>query len=235
MSHIATRRVFALFVTLSMGATSLVAATQAGAETPPGHSHQDPAFDQGPRRFAVLNGTSGRVRFAEPSCSPEAQAFINQGIGQLHGFLNYESERSFRQAAYLEPTCVMAYWGMAMANVIWTTHEERALAFVQNARERLTEQNSDRERRYINAVESIQSDRSGLQLATKLREIWQRYPDDLDAKAFYIMTVWWKNLHAQMGYGGSTTRERNWPLHQLAREVLAAEPLHPVHHYVVHM
>lgn len=225
-------KVLALFIILS---SALLGAGNLFAETPPGHSHQGPAFDHGPRRFAVVNGNSGPIRFAEESCSEEARAFINQGIGQLHGFLNFESERSFRQAAYIEPSCAMAYWGMAMANVIWATSETRALEFVQNAAERLSERNSDRERRYIAAVESLRADRSGLQFALTLRDIWQRYPGDLDAKAFFVMTVWWKNLYSQVGINGSTVQERNWPLYQLAKQVLAVEPLHPVHHYVIHM
>ena len=54
--------------------------------------------------------------FEITTSDPQAQKFFNQGIGQLHGFWNFEAERSFRQVAALDPKCAMAYWGMAMAN-----------------------------------------------------------------------------------------------------------------------
>jgi len=233
MKKLARASSLGIFSLLSLFLTLLT--NTAVSEPDPGHSHQGPAFDHGPRRFAVLSHATGPINFAEESCSQDARDFINQGIGQLHGFLNFESERSFRQAAYIEPTCAMAYWGMAMANTIWATNGDRALEFNRNAADRLGEANSDRERRYIDAVQSIESDRSGFAFANHLRNIWRTYPEDLDAKAFYVMTVWWKGLHAQMGYSGTSVREKNWPLYQLAQEVLAAEPLHPVHHYIIHM
>ena len=48
--------------------------------------------------------------------NPLVQEFVNQGVGQLHGYWFFEAERSFRQAAMLDPNCAIAYWGMAIAN-----------------------------------------------------------------------------------------------------------------------
>ena len=59
----------------------------------------------------------GKVHFPVTTTKPEAQAFIDQGVAQLHSFYYFESERSFRQAAKIDPGCAMAYWGMAMSNV----------------------------------------------------------------------------------------------------------------------
>ena len=70
-------------------------------------------FNEGPRQAAYLMGDTGNVTFPITSANPEAQAFFNQGIGQLHGFWYFEAERSFRQVAMLDPNCAMAYWGMA--------------------------------------------------------------------------------------------------------------------------
>ena len=46
---------------------------------------------------------------------------FDQGVAQLHSFYYFESERSFRQAAKIDPDCAMAYWGMAISvwNQIW--------------------------------------------------------------------------------------------------------------------
>src|SRR2546427_825608 len=57
----------------------------------------------------------GRVDFAITTNSKEAQAFFNQGVAQLYGFWFVEAERSFLQAAKLDPKAAMAYWGIAMA------------------------------------------------------------------------------------------------------------------------
>ena len=83
----------------------------------PGHSAHGEAFDEGPRRSAYLMGTTGRVHLPITTKDARAQAFFDQGVGQLHGFWYLEAERSFRQAAAIDPACAMAYWGMAMANV----------------------------------------------------------------------------------------------------------------------
>src|SRR5690349_12293600 len=82
-----------------------------------GHSLHGEAFDEGPRQSARLIPGTGKVKLKIKTRSSDAQAFFNQGVGQLHGFWYFEAERSFRQAAFLDTNCAMAYWGMAMANV----------------------------------------------------------------------------------------------------------------------
>ena len=71
-----------------------------------------------------------KVNFPVTTKKPKCQAFFNQGLGQLHGFWNLEAERSFRQAAVIDPACAMAYWGMARANL---GNEKRAKGFIAEA------------------------------------------------------------------------------------------------------
>ena len=80
-----------------------------------GHSYHGEAFNEGPRQSAYLMKGMGRVRFSITTSVQEAQLFFTQGVAQLHGFWFFEAERSFRQAAMLDPDCAMAYWGMAVA------------------------------------------------------------------------------------------------------------------------
>jgi tetratricopeptide (TPR) repeat protein len=47
--------------------------------------------------------------------SEEARKFFNQGISQIHSFWFLESERSFLQAAQLDPDMAMAYWGISVS------------------------------------------------------------------------------------------------------------------------
>ncbi len=75
----------------------LVAPTGRGGEgLLPGHSHQGPAFDHGPRHSAYLMGGTGKVHFPVSSKDPRVEKFVEQGIGQMHGFWFVEAERSFR-------------------------------------------------------------------------------------------------------------------------------------------
>jgi tetratricopeptide (TPR) repeat protein len=47
--------------------------------------------------------------------SEQARKFFNQGISQMHSFWFVESERSFLQAAELDPEMAMAYWGISVS------------------------------------------------------------------------------------------------------------------------
>lgn len=47
--------------------------------------------------------------------SNDARKFFNQGVSQMHSFWFLESERSFLQAATLDPDMAMAYWGISIS------------------------------------------------------------------------------------------------------------------------
>ena len=83
-----------------------------------GHSAHGEAYSEGPRQDAYLMGGTGRVHFPITTSNETAQAFFDQGLGQLHGFWYYEAERSFRRVRALDPAAAMACWGMAMANTL---------------------------------------------------------------------------------------------------------------------
>ena len=48
--------------------------------------------------------------------SADAQRFFDQGMAFYAGFNHAEAIRSFEEAARLDPTCMMAEWGVALAN-----------------------------------------------------------------------------------------------------------------------
>ena len=85
-------------------------------DVPAGHSFHGEAFNEGPRQTAYLREGTGNVSFPATTKNELVQKFISQGVGQLHGFWYFEAERSFRQAASIDPDCAIAYWGMAMSN-----------------------------------------------------------------------------------------------------------------------
>src|SRR3954451_9246715 len=56
----------------------------------------------------------GTVHLPITTANPEAQQFFDQGLAQMHSFWAREAERSFLQAAALDPAAPMPQWGLAM-------------------------------------------------------------------------------------------------------------------------
>ena len=56
----------------------------------------------------------GTVHLAITTSNPGAQQFFDQGLAQMHSFWAREAERSFLQAAALDPAAPMPQWGIAM-------------------------------------------------------------------------------------------------------------------------
>ena len=66
--------------------------------------------------------------------SPQAQAYFNQGLRLLHAFWYFEAYRAFREAARLDPSAGMAYWGMAQALSNFPQMGEQATAAIEKAK-----------------------------------------------------------------------------------------------------
>jgi peroxiredoxin len=199
------------------------------AEILPGHSYHGEAFNEGPRQAAYLMGDTGPIDFEVTTTSEKARKFFNQGVGQLHGFWYFEAERSFRQAATHDPGCAMAYWGMAMAN---GNTKKRGREFIAQAQE-LAESATKRERSYIAALEKYYRDdkrkdkeRKG-DFAADLKKVMDDHPEDIEAKAFYAVQLWKNNRTIKI-------KDRKVP-NKILNEVLAKQPLHPAHHYRIHL
>ena len=207
------------------------AAAASEAEKRAGHSLHGEVFNEGPRQRAYLMHTTGDASLVVTTKSPEAQQYFNQGLGQLHGFWYFEAERSFRQAAALDADCAMAYWGMAMAN---RENAKRGKAFIEEAVKRKTSA-SPREQAWIDALAAFFDDQKQKddkqrrrQYVKALEQIIHQYPDEIEAKAFLGLQIW-QNSSAGMPI------ESHEAVDALLREVHAANPMHPAHHYRIHL
>ncbi len=195
----------------------------------PGHSVHGEAFNDGPRHAAYLMPGMGKIHFPV-AAKAEAQPFIDQGVAQLHSFYYFESERSFRQAAKIDPNCAMAYWGMAMANV---NNAKRAKGFIKEARQRAGGINRH-ETLYLEALEALYreggSDRDRRRnYLLGLETIVQEFPADINARAWLAM-VTWQNSNAGEGIGSRQAVDT------VIDTVLQVEPMHPGgHHYRIHL
>lgn len=200
-----------------------------------GHSFHGEAFNEGPRQAAYLMAGMGNVSFPASTENEIAQRFINQGVAQLHGFWYYEAERSFRQAAVLDPDCAICYWGMAMAN---SSNRKRATEFAAQAVQRkdgLTE----RERLFVESIAQYCKDKDdkGKTIEKKARaqkythdleQIVEEFPDDIEAKAFLAVQLW-QNARASMPIVSHVA------INSLIQDIFDVNPMHPAHHYRIHL
>ncbi len=199
------------------------------ADDAPGHSLHGEAFDEGPRQAAVLMEGMPKVDFPITTSSPEAQKFFTQGVAQQHGFWYFEAERSHRQASALDPDAAMPYWGMAMANV---NNEKRAKGFIAKAVEHKAKA-SKREQMWITSLENFYKDdkrdkkKRQLDYIRDLEALVQEYPKDIEAKAFLVWKIW--------DAKGTVPISSNQAVDALLDQIFAADPMHPAHHYRIHL
>lgn len=86
----------------------------AGAQPPKGDNCAPPPSALAPTLPAKILPGMGTVHLPITTSSAEAQQFFDQGVAQMHSFWAREAERSFLQAAALDPAAPMPYWGIAM-------------------------------------------------------------------------------------------------------------------------
>lgn len=199
-----------------------------------GHSMHGETFNEGPRTAAYLMEGMSNIQFDVSTSHGEAKKFFRQGVAQLHGFWYYEAERSFRQAAMLDPNCAMCYWGMALANV---NNRKRAEGFIEQAVKRRDNAN-DREKMYIDAAQKrFREKTDGKKLSKKeiaeaysrdLEEIVLKYPEDIEAKAFLALQLWENERN-------DSPIVSHVAINALLQEVFDKNPMHPAHHYRIHL
>jgi hypothetical protein len=64
---------------------------------------------------APLYDNVGTLHHQITTSSPDAQRYFDQGLRLSYAFNHAEAIRAFRQAAAIDPTCAMCYWGVAFA------------------------------------------------------------------------------------------------------------------------
>lgn len=67
------------------------------------------------QKIAPLLNNLGSYGFKITTSREEAQKFFNQGLNLYYGFNHLEAYRSFREAARLDPSCAMCWWGQALS------------------------------------------------------------------------------------------------------------------------
>jgi tetratricopeptide (TPR) repeat protein len=236
---------FAVPVVLVLVVLALASPARAQA---PGHQHYTedaaaarpaPSGELAPRLQNL-----GSHRFPVTTRSKAAQRFINQGLNLAYGFNHAEAGRAFREAARLDLSCAMAYWGQALVlgpniNATMDPKDEPLAYELAQKAVALKAKASSRERAYIDALAQRYSgkpeDRAARDkaYAEAMRHVVKRFPVDLDAAALYVEAVmdlrpWGYWMPDGKPHEGTTE------IVAVTEMVLARHPNHPgaVHLYV---
>ena len=208
---------------------------------------------------AKLMEGQGIVHFPITTKSPEAQKFFDQGIAQMHSFWAREAERSFLQAAALDPEAPMPWFGIALvAGGDWrprfqidqmvaffgkpvpssgnTPNRSRAYEAARKANElaKVDGKATDLERLYIHASSALRDDTEKDRydaFVRELRVLLAKYPKEVEARTYLaLMVMRGFTLPDKKPRTAGTTEAV-----EILKQLLVEVPDHPgVHHYVIH-
>lgn len=173
-----------------------------------------------------------------------AQQFINQGLNLAYGFNHAEAGRAFKEAARLDPTLAMAYWGRALVlgpniNAPMDAGEEPLAVKLINQAKSLMKTASPKEQALILALEKRYSGMTEARkvndkaYADAMRQVHHNFPGDPDIAMLYVEST--MNLRPwgywmRDGYPFEGTAE----IVALTEDVLRRFPDHPgaLHMYI---
>jgi tetratricopeptide (TPR) repeat protein len=193
-------------------------------------AHDDAA---GPRSAKL-----GKVLF-KTSCNAQAQKEFEVALARLHSFHFPETMRSFGAIPQADPSCAIAYWGLAVSNRPnplvgpWDKATlQRGLEFVQKGE--AIGAKTQRERDWLAAIKTFYQDHESVDQTTRtknyekaMERLAKKYPEDVEAKIFHALAL------------NEVFDHRN--MDPLLKAVKILEPLdqkypeHPgITHYIIH-
>jgi len=183
----------------------------------------------------------GTVRFAT-SCNEVAQTEFNRAVALLHSFQFSRAIAGFDSVLTEDPTCGIAYWGMALSD--WSNpfapgakdKSQLQVGWENAKRGKTAGAKTEREKAYIAAVGKLYSDYETTAQQTRLisyrdamSEVAARYPDDNEAQIFYALAVAATEDPADKTYAGRLQAGA------ILEKLFDEEPTHPgLAHYIIH-
>ena len=142
----------------------------------------------------------GRVHF-KTSCSPEAQRQFERALAMLHSFFFPETVKAFTAIPATDPSCAIAYWGIAISqrpNPLVGPFDVATLKRGLDAIEKgeAIGPKTQRERDWLAALKEFYKDYDKDDQDTRTRnyekameQLAAKYPDDVEAKIFYALAL----------------------------------------------
>lgn len=187
---------------------------------------------------AVAQSGAGEVSFANSGAKTAQEPFLH-GLAQLHNFEYASAAQDFRRAEAIDPDFAMAYWGEAMTfnHAVWNQQDRTAAVTVLNrlgltAEARLLKAGTEREKDYLRSLDILYGEGAkqarDVAYADALERLHAKYPDDVDASAFYALAI--------LGISEGVRDERNYMrAAAILMPLFYKNPHHPgVAHYLIH-
>src|SRR2546430_660039 len=194
--------------------------------------------DQGHDHSPAI-GEVGSVSFPV-SCSPAAQKVFSRAVAMLHSFWYEEAARSFSSVADADPTCAMAWWGVAMSyyHPLWEPPTADALQKGVSAirKSKVLEAKTERERAYIAALGAFYEADPSLDYLSRNRtysqameRVYRSNPQDSEAAVFYALSLVASASPTDKTYANQRQAGA------ILEKILTTQPDHPgVAHYLIH-
>ncbi len=179
--------------------------------------------------------------------SAEAQAWFDQALTLTFAFNQDEAIRSYKEAARLDPTCAMAWWGVAYCNgphinnpSMDEEHDQAAWEAIGKA-VALSPGASEVERALIGALskryaETPPADRTALDqaYAAAMKAVWRAHSHDADVGTLFAESL--MDLHPwDLWTHDGRAKEDTPEIVETLERVLAMAPDHPgANHFYVH-
>jgi len=239
---------------LTLALTVLCLSSAGIAQTSKSDNCTPPPSALAPTLPARLLPGMGTVHLPMTTSNPEAQKFFDQGVAQMHSFWAREAERSFLQAAALDPQAPMPQWGIAMVaagdwrprfqidlltqvqgkQVPPATSRARAAADKAVELSQAPGKATDLEKLYIAAVAARRDPNAkdpDEAFVKGLRTLLAKYPDEVEAQldlALMIMRGFTLPDKKPVAPGSMEAVA-------ILRSLLPKVPDHPgLHHYIIH-
>ena len=174
------------------------------------------------------------------SCGADIQPRFDAALAALHSFWYGQALKEFTAITEAKPDCAMAYWGIAMTawTQIWAPPTPASLKTGSEAIARALALGgtTPRERDYLEALAAFYADHDKLDHRTrasaymrKMEGLAQRYPDDVEARLFYALSL------LATADGLDKTYKNQLQAGAILEQVFAQKPQHPgPSHYIIH-
>jgi hypothetical protein len=185
-------------------------------------------------------GQVGTVQFPT-SCSATVQPQFERAVAMLHSFWYEEAGKAFQSIAETDPTCSMAWWGVAMSlwHPLWPGAPDaeslkKGLAVLAQAQS--ITGNTGRERDYIAAIAAFYENYDKVDHRTRalayekaMQQVAQGYANDREASIFYCLALLATAPPTDKTYANQRKAG------EILEKVFAEQPNHPgVAHYIIH-
>ncbi|HEX9322987.1 MAG TPA: hypothetical protein VF913_12815 [Xanthobacteraceae bacterium] len=190
--------------------------------------------------FGQQDEKLGKLTFPT-SCDAKVQAEFERGVAMIHSYWFLIARRTFENVLRQDPSCAIAYWGIALdllnnslAVVPPRADAEAAWAALEKARE--IGAKTQRERDWIEALSAYYREHANTPVNVRLaryneamEHLTQRYPDDYEAQVFYALT-----LQASAS-PADTTYANQLKSIAILEKLYDRNPQHPgVTHFLIH-